>query len=105
MPVSDADALKLKHQAVGKIQHAWRNRGKPRKKNTFRWPTLFELKAMYLDADAVEAGAEGSELCSARLQNRPAYYRRGPGTEREHGQVSQPPPTSVGGGVFKQVLR
>ena len=57
---------KTHHRLAKTIQEAWRDRGKPKKKkkNTFRWPTLFELKALYLDADAVAAGAEGSEFYS-----------------------------------------
>ena len=53
-------------RAVKTIQEWWRvGRHKPKKKkNTFRWPTLFELKAMYLDPDAVAAGAEDSEMYS-----------------------------------------
>ena len=36
------DARQLR--AAKTVQHAWRNRGKP-KANTFRWPTIFELKS------------------------------------------------------------
>ena len=62
--------------AVKTLQEAWRNRLTPAKKNTFRWPTLFELKAMYLDAEAVAAGAEGAELyTNSALQEREMLRR------------------------------
>lgn len=69
------DARQLR--AAKTVQHAWRNRGKP-KANTFRWPTIFELKAMYLDEDALAAGAEGSELYTDEALKAREKLRRDP---------------------------
>ena len=64
------------------IQRAWRDRGKPKKKkkkkNSVRWPTIFELKAMYLDEDALAAGAEGSELYTDEALKAREKLRRDP---------------------------
>ena len=55
-----------RQRAAITIQRAWRDRGKPKKKkkkkNSVRWPTIFELKEMYLDREAMAAGAADSEM-------------------------------------------
>ena len=64
------------HRATRTLQQWFRSWGGPKKKKkkkkkkkqqksqAFRWPTIFELRGLYLDPDAVAAGATDSEMYS-----------------------------------------
>ena len=61
------------HRAIKTLQQWFRSWGKPKKKKkkkkkqksqALRWPTIFELRGLYLDLDAVAAGATDSEMYS-----------------------------------------
>ena len=82
------------------LQRWFRSWGKPKEKQksqAFRWPTIFELRGLYLDADALAAGAKESEMYSdealrAREQLRSSPEVRTPALPSRTKRAAHAPP-------------
>ena len=81
------------HRAIKTLQQWFRSWGKPKKQKSqaFRWPTIFELRGLYLDPDAVAAGAVDSEMYSDEALKEREQLRSSPEV-RAHLQPECTPP-------------